>query len=496
MPPHLPPHRSEQADGLAFDEDHAKISRALRHSALPRRFKDIAVIMKLVKPLCVVSAIALFAATQALAQTPPEPPAPEAKSEPSAQQKVEADKSRKKYQQCVQPTRREVDIELKNSRFPAGPEIVTPSYFLPLGGTLHVAVREKFDPERVYFGFIEFGRFKPVFLAFGRSRIRASALTDESPLVVKKLAQAGETGLTLRLPEWTFAAWGTAALYIYQCNGSPFAVSQLTSRVSSAPVSGVAALALIALALLIAMFALRGVDRKKGIDRPLLAYANPVYLTAGSDGRGSLSKLQIVFFTLIVFGLVAFIMLRTGLLTEISSEILVLLGIAGVGSTASKGADLQKNRLDSDNWGWLVERGWLPKPDVANRNNAQWKDIFTSEGEFDVYRYQSFIFSLTVGGALIVAGINDLSSFSIPVTLLGILGLSQAVYVGGKLVTPTSLSDLNKTVSEIRDLEKKHAVAKADSARAADGTVSSLEQALAEKTNTAKLMLEAALKKY
>jgi hypothetical protein len=38
---------------------------------------------------------------------------------------------------------------------------------------------------------------------------------------------------------------------------------------------------------------------------------------------------------------------------------------------------------------------------------------------------------------------------------LGIVGLSQAVYIGGKLVTRTNMTDLNTAIADLRDKEKK-----------------------------------------
>jgi hypothetical protein len=58
--------------------------------------------------------------------------------------------------------------------------------------------------------------------------------------------------------------------------------------------------------------------------------------------------------------------------------------------------------------------------------------------------------------SLLAGGVNELASFEIPQTLLGILGLSQSVYVLGKLVTPTSIAELNTAISELRTLEKKY----------------------------------------
>jgi hypothetical protein len=188
---------------------------------------------------------------------------------------------------------------------------------------------------------------------------------------------------------------------------------------------------------------------------PWYRYLDPVYMTASADGKGSMSKLQILFFSMIVAGLLAYILVRTGVLSDVSSTILLLLGIAGFGSAAAKGTDVKKSRLDPDNAAWLVGKGWLAPSGLSATNTPSWHDIVTSDGEFDVYRYQNCIFSLIVGTGLLLAGVNELATFSIPQTLLGMLGLSQGVYIVGKLVTPTSVGDLDSTITELRALEKK-----------------------------------------
>lgn len=92
---------------------------------------------------------------------------------------------------------------------------------------------------------------------------------------------------------------------------------------------------------------------------------------------------------------------------------------------------------------------------MATVNRPKWRDVVESDGEFDVYRFQSCIFSLVVGGALLAAGISELSSFTIPQTLLGVLGLSQVVYIGGKLVSPPSVAELNTATKALRELERQ-----------------------------------------
>lgn len=184
-------------------------------------------------------------------------------------------------------------------------------------------------------------------------------------------------------------------------------------------------------------------------------HLDPVVLTAGSNGLGSATKLQVLFFSLLVFGVVSYIWLLTGHLTEMSNTVLLLMGISGIGATAAAGTELTKNRLDFENWSWLINRGWLPKGGVAEENIANWKDIVTTGGEFDATRFQMITFSLLVGGALLTAGseLMDLSSFDIPTTLLGILGLSQVVYVAGKLTAPPAISDLNNEILKLRKEE-------------------------------------------
>lgn len=183
-----------------------------------------------------------------------------------------------------------------------------------------------------------------------------------------------------------------------------------------------------------------------------MRHLNPVVLSAGADGRGSATRLQILFFSLIVLGLVLYIWMLTGNLTELSTNVLLLMGISGLGATASTAAELSKNRLKFENWAWLVRQGWLPKGGQAETRMARWRDIVSTNGQFDVYRFQMITFSGLVGAALLSAGaeLNDLSAFSIPEGLLGVLGLSQVVYVAGKLVAPPTMRELDAQIDKLR----------------------------------------------
>jgi hypothetical protein len=298
----------------------------------------------------------------------------------------------------------------------------------------------------------------------GRNYVTATKIPEDHPMIKKGLADKSDTLVTLRVPPQNADFWTTATVFLYSCDSTDAKkVSALNMRVSSSLWSTVGAWAGVLILYVFGALTSAAVDSKTvGFWRRL----NPVFITAGSDGKGSLAKLQILFFSMIVFGLLLFIVLRTGLLSDISTTVLMLLGIAAVGSTAAKATDVQRNRIDFDNWTWFIGKKWLPKGGLAEVNRAKWNHIVTSDGEFDVYRYQSCIFSLVVGGALLAAGINQLASFSIPDTLLGVLGLSQVVYVAGKLTTPPSFAELNKATSDLRTLEKNFglAVSKASAA--------------------------------
>ena len=84
---------------------------------------------------------------------------------------------------------------------------------------------------------------------------------------------------------------------------------------------------------------------------------NPVRITAGPDNRGSLSTLQVFFFTVLVFVMLAYVLMRTGVLSDLSMTVLELLGISGIGATVAKGADSAKTAIEPANQAWLQSKG-------------------------------------------------------------------------------------------------------------------------------------------
>ena len=183
-----------------------------------------------------------------------------------------------------------------------------------------------------------------------------------------------------------------------------------------------------------------------------------VYLTSGFNDKASLSQFQIFCFTLLVLGLLVFILMRTSVLSDISSDVLLLLGISATGAAGSKVANEMKKRLSFDNWAWLRNNQWLTSYEVgvgqaAIKSRAKWGDLLKSGGSFDIYSFQLATFSIIVGIGLIKSDPSALATFTIPSNLLGVLGLSNVVYIAGKAVTPSSVGELDKKMDDLRHAE-------------------------------------------
>jgi hypothetical protein len=188
---------------------------------------------------------------------------------------------------------------------------------------------------------------------------------------------------------------------------------------------------------------------------------SPLWLALDGSGRASLSNLQIIFFSVIVLYLVSYILLRTGILASLSDTVLLLLGIAGVGSVGGKLATVNTQRLSFDNWAWTKRKGWTTT--TGNHvSRPQWSDFFTTNDDFDPYKFQMLSFSFVIGVALLMTGLSGLANFAIPPALLGVIGLSQATYVGGKIVAPVSFGDLDNKLTELRKAQDDFLAATAD----------------------------------
>ena len=112
------------------------------------------------------------------------------------------------------------------------------------------------------------------------------------------------------------------------------------------------------------------------------------------------------------------------------------------------------------NTAWAKKKKWI-KNDFTQASSdcvPKFSDLFTSDQGFEVSRFQAVIFSVIVGISLLYEGvalenIEAFKNFSIDDTYLALIGLSQGVYVGGKVTGANPIAELNTKLDKVRELE-------------------------------------------
>ncbi|WP_291576290.1 hypothetical protein [Bradyrhizobium sp.] len=400
----------------------------------------------------------LIASIPAGAQSSTTPPvvSGQTKGSPPASGGTTADPAIAKLKDAATPRKSAADCAggedlRQRSASASSPSIVYNTNFVPAWSTVDFGIQGTNDSDGYYFALLTDQNKIPNDDSLRRVRARKASPNDD--LVVKRLLSAGDTIVSLDVPIDVASGWWWSKrnLYIYQCvSKRPVNVSYTPVYISPFELSwALAVIVLIALYWLVSRAFMYVTEKKLNGWHAV----NPIRITASSDNRGSLSAFQVFFFTLIVFSMLVVVLLRTGVLSDLSTTILELLGIAGIGAAAAKGTDNSKNNLDPANLTWLYNKGWYDSPTVVAQTEPSFYDLISNDGSFDVYRFQSFVFTVAVGIALLIGGIAQLASFTIPQNILGILGLSQIVYIAGKVVTANDATRLNAAVTELRDAE-------------------------------------------
>ena len=197
---------------------------------------------------------------------------------------------------------------------------------------------------------------------------------------------------------------------------------------------------------------------------------NPLKIVAGVSRRASLSNTQVFFFTLIVAWLALFWAAKTGKLIPIHETVLGLLGITVVGSGASKAAAVSRFRVTGENWAWSKKKKWIKQSFNKSKidQTPKLSDLLTSDQGFEIAKFQAVVFSLVIGISLLYNGATadkaaDFSNFKIEDVYLGLIGLSQGVYVSGKVIGSNLFAELNKKLDLVRKLETEFTAAVANS---------------------------------
>ena len=197
--------------------------------------------------------------------------------------------------------------------------------------------------------------------------------------------------------------------------------------------------------------------KKTGLSGRASFSLNPVQITAGVLGDGSISQLQVFFFSLLVASLLFFLWLWTGLLSNISQDLLMLLGISSVGAVGAKYTATLKSQLSEDTTKLLYAEGWYSGPKITTiTERPRLADLLLTNNRLDVYKFQMAMFSILVAVYILRTGTTDLGEVKISETLLYLIGISQGVYVGGKAISERE-SSLDERVKSLIALKARYA---------------------------------------
>jgi hypothetical protein len=166
-----------------------------------------------------------------------------------------------------------------------------------------------------------------------------------------------------------------------------------------------------------------------------------------ADGQPSLSLFQIFVWTVITVWGLAYVFVVTGSPISLTPEMMGLLGIAGTGSVLAR---------------WISNRGEdgaVPAPADKQEEFEFWK-ILSTNGQFDLLKLQLFVFTLMIA-LYVIWRILDTAAFpALDANTLLLLGISQGVYIGGKLAGTTALNRAQtaKLTLDVRTGEKQKLV--------------------------------------
>jgi hypothetical protein len=146
----------------------------------------------------------------------------------------------------------------------------------------------------------------------------------------------------------------------------------------------------------------------------------------------------------------------SGKLLDLTSDVLVLLGIAGASSVIAKITASAKDEKGE------VLSGVSP-------GDPKWLDLVKTEGRPDLYKFQMALF--TTLAAIFVTG-KIYWNFEFPVLpagLLTLIGISNGVYLSAKATSKTVFEKLAEKYSELEEAKKESEKRKAELIEAVNG---------------------------
>ncbi|MCS0580465.1 hypothetical protein NX784_02575 [Massilia pinisoli] len=178
----------------------------------------------------------------------------------------------------------------------------------------------------------------------------------------------------------------------------------------------------------------------------------------GSNGQASLSQLQMLLFTLIVATLLFYQWLRTGLLQDLSTDLLYLIGISTAGTAATQAATAIRKNLEPAIYQYVQQLGWFTAPIADAQSRGRPSGLLLTNKRFDIYKFQMLVFTCVIAAYVIASGADELGNVQISATLLTLMGMSQGAYVGGRAAADL-LTPLQDQLRGMQALQQRYAAA-------------------------------------
>lgn len=176
-----------------------------------------------------------------------------------------------------------------------------------------------------------------------------------------------------------------------------------------------------------------------------LQSANPLFISQDSLGYASLARFQILLFTTVVGGVLLYIFVHSGVLSELSNTVLTLLGITLAGGTLGRAVG-DWSEVKQVNRQWLIGSGILkPQPE-----RPRWSDLLTTQGEIDVAKVQALLFTLLIAISIVSRSYTGLGSFTVPEQIMYLAAISQGAYVFGKLIPSDTRKKIDQDIDALR----------------------------------------------
>jgi hypothetical protein len=196
---------------------------------------------------------------------------------------------------------------------------------------------------------------------------------------------------------------------------------------------------------------------------------------SGVDRVPSLSMFQIYLWTWVVIAGLTYVVALTGQLFAITTQVLALLGIAGLGSIAARFVAAAQGQRQA-------------APGLAE--NPKFSDILKTNGEFDLYKLQMFLFTVYTAGYVAIRIALDQAFPVIDSNLLLLMGISNGIYVGSRAASGESpYAAAERLDAQFRLLTEARQNADAEAAQLTAGKAA-IDAALTAKPDDADLKLK------